>query len=331
MSSSQKQAVITLIEKKGKDRSFLENWRPISLVNVDAKIMSKAIATRIKNVLRNIIHHNQTGFIKDRYIGETVQSIFDIIDFTAEENISGLLIFIAFQKAFDSLERNFLQRCLESFNFGSDFIRWVMTFCKNIQSCVINNGITSDYFIIERGVRQGDPLSPYLFVVAVETLVIAIRQNSLIKGITIGKKETKLLQYADDTTAVLSGTNSAQILFRLLDEFKKLSGLAVNATKTEGMWIGSLRENKTKPFGIKWPNEPIKALGLYYSYDQNYYTRKNLIERLDSVKKLLNIWSARSLSLYGKVTILKSLIIPKFVYVASLLTIPKRVIQELNQ
>jgi len=166
MSSSQKQAVITLIEKKGKDRSLLENWRPISLVNVDAKIMSKAIATRIKNVLPNIIHHNQTGFIKDRYIGETVRSIFDIMDSTAEENIPGLLIFIDFQKAFDSLEQNFLQRCLESFNFGSDFIRWVMTFYKNIQSCVINNGITSDYFIIERGVRQGDPLSPYLFVVA---------------------------------------------------------------------------------------------------------------------------------------------------------------------
>ena len=274
MPSSQKQAVITLIEKKGKDRSFLENWRPISLVNVVAKIMSKAIATRIKNVLPNIIHHNQTGFIKDRYIGETVRSIFDLMDFTAEENIPGLLIFIDFQKAFDSLERNFLQRCLESFNFGSDFIRWVMTFYKNIQSCIINNGITSDYFIIERGVRQGDPLSPYLFVAAVETLAIAIRQNSLIKGITIGEKETKLLQHADDTTAVLSDTNSAQILFRLLDEFKKLSGLAVNTTKTEGMWIGSLQKNKTKPFGIKWPNEPIKALGVYYSYDQKYYTRK---------------------------------------------------------
>ena len=94
MSLSQKQAVITLIEKKGKDRSFLDNWRPISLVNVDAKIMSKAIATRIKNVLLNIIHHNETGFIEDRYIGETVRSIFDIVDFTAKQDIPGLLIFI---------------------------------------------------------------------------------------------------------------------------------------------------------------------------------------------------------------------------------------------
>jgi len=168
------------------------------------------------------------------------------MDLTAKQDIPGLLIFIDFRKAFDSLELNFLQRCLESFNFGPNFIRWVMTFYKNIQSCVINNGITANYFTIKRGVRQGDPLSPYLFVVAAETLAIAIRQNSTIKGITIGKKETKLLQYGDDTTAVLSDINSAQTLFRLLDDFKKLSGLEVNPTKTEGMWIGSSRENKTK-------------------------------------------------------------------------------------
>ena len=331
MSLSQKQAVITLIEKKGKDRSFLDNWRPISLVNVDAKIMSKDIATRIKNVLPNIILYNQTGFIEDRYIGETVRSIFDIMDFTAKQDIPGLLIFIDFRKAFDSLERNFLQRCLESFNFGPNFIRWLMNFHKNIQSCVINNGITSNYFTIERGVRQGDPLSPSLFVVAVETLAIAIRQNSKINGITIDQKETKLLQYADDTTAVLSDTNSAQTLFKLLDDFKKLSSLEVNPTKTEGMWNRSSRENITKPYGIKWPSEPIKALGVYYSYDKKLLHEKNFIENLDSVKKLINIWSARGLSLYGKVTIIKSLIVPKFVYVSSLLTTPMGVIQELNR
>ena len=326
MSSSQKQAVITLIEKKGKDRCFLENWRPISLVNVDAKIMSKVLATRIKNVLPNIIHHNQSGFVEDRYIGETVRSIFDLMDFTLKENIPGLMIFIDFHKAFDSIEWNYLVNCLEAFRFGPDFIRWVKTLYKNIQSCVVNNGLTTGYFALERGVRQGDPLSPYLFVVVVETLALAIRQNEVIKGISIGKEETKLLQYADDTTVVLSDRDSARALFNLLEVFRKLSGLKINTSKTEGMWIGSLRNNKSKPFGIRWSGEPIKALGVYYSYDIKLLHEKNFIERLDSVKKLINVWSSRGLSVYGKVTIIKSLIIPKFVYILSLLPAPKEIV-----
>ena len=193
MSSSQKQAVITLVEKKGKDRTLLDNWQPISLVNVDTKIMSKAVAATIKKVLPDIIYHNQTGFVEDRYIGETVCSIFDIMDYTVKENVPGLMIFIDFQKAFSSLEWDYLLKCLEVFNFGPNFIRWVETFYKNIQSCVINNGCSSDYFTLEWGVRQGDPLSPYLFVIAVEVLAIATREKTAIKGVTIGREETKLL------------------------------------------------------------------------------------------------------------------------------------------
>ena len=83
--------------------------------------------------------------------------------------------------------------------------------------------------------RQGDPLSPYLFVMAIKTLAIAIRQNSEIKGINIGKEETKLLQYADDTIATLSDKNSATALFKLLGFFKSVFGLMINCTKTEGM------------------------------------------------------------------------------------------------
>ena len=260
------------------------------------------IAARIKNVLPHIIHHNQTGFIKDRYIGETVRSLFDIMELTVEENIPGLMIFIAFQKAFASLEWNYLLKCLQYFNFGPSFIRWVSTFYKNIQSCVINNGITSDYFTLQRGVRHGDPLSPYLFVIAAEVLGIAVRQDKETKSFQIGKKETKLLQNADDTTAVFSDINSARALFKLLDDFQKLSGLRVNCTKTEGMWIGSLRQNKFKPLCIKCPDEPIKALGVYYSYDPKLLHEKNFIGKLDSIRKLINIWSSRGLSINGKVS-----------------------------
>ena len=189
---------------------------------------------------------------------------------------------------------------MEAFNFGEDFIRWVKTFYKNIESCILNNGFFSEYFKLERGVRQGDPLSPYLFVLAIETLAIAIRQNSGIKVIVIRKEETKLLPYADDTTATLSDTNSATALFKLLDFFKSVSGLMINCTKTEGMWIGSAWHSKSKPFEIKWPDDPIKALKVYFTYDIKLLHEKNSIEKLDSIKKLINIWSSRGLSIYGK-------------------------------
>ena len=209
--------------------------------------------------------------------------------------------------------------------------RALKTFYKNVQSCIMNNGTASNYFSLERGVRQGDPLSPYLFILVVETLAIAIRQNQEIRGISIENEETKILQYADDTTAVLSDISSAEQLFELMTFFKDISGLKINCKKTEGMWIGSTKENKEKPLGIKWPDEPIKALGVYYTYDLKLLREKNFIERLDSIKKLINIWSSRGLSIYGKLTIIKSFLIPKFVYICALLPTPNELLKQLNQ
>ena len=147
-------------------------------------------------------------------LGENIRSILDIMSFTRAKNLPGLLLFIDFEKAFDSLEWHFLKKCLELFNFEPDLIRWINTFFQNVKRCIINNGLCSHYFNVERGVRQGDPLSPYLFVTCVEILAITVRNDKNIKGIKIIDSETKLLQFSDDTTAILGDLNSAQALLK---------------------------------------------------------------------------------------------------------------------
>ena len=115
-------------------------------------------------------------------------------------------------------------------------------FYSSITSCIQNNGWSSDFFQLGRGVRQGCPLSPYLFILCVEILASAIRNNDGIKGICISDSECKLSQYADDTTLILDGSdNSVNTSLKLLDSFAELSGLNVNYEKTEALWIGSFR------------------------------------------------------------------------------------------
>ena len=327
MSSSQKQAIITLIDKKDQDRCDLKNWRPISLLNVDTKIASKVIAERIKKQLPEIIHKNQSGYITGRYIGENIRSILDILDYTKAKNLPGFFLFIDFEKAFDSLDWTFLNRCLELFHFGPSFVRWINVFYKNIQSCTINNGLCTNYFTIERGVRQGDPLSPYLFLIAVEILAIAVRAEKNIRGIEINGTETKLLQFADDTTAVLSDLNSAKAFFNLLDDFEKVSGLKLNVEKTEAMWIGSFNNRVDTPFGVKW-QKCVKFLGIFITYDVQLLVEKNFKQRLKKVKNTINSWKIRGLSIYGKVNIIKSILFPKMIYPSSILCTPVEIIKE---
>ena len=123
---------------------------------------SKAIARRIEPILSKLVHPNQTGFIKGRYIGENVRLISDIMEQTQVNNTPGILISVDFKKAFDSLEWSFIQSALKKFNFGDSLRKWVEIFYMDIESAALNNGFATDWFKPSRGVRQGCPLSPYL-------------------------------------------------------------------------------------------------------------------------------------------------------------------------
>ena len=164
--------------------------------------------------------------MKGRFIGETARSILDIIAHTESLQLPGVLLFIDFEKAFDSIEHEFLYKALQC--FGPSFIKWIQMFYNNLSSCVLNNGFFSSPFQLERGVRQGDPLSPYLFLIAIEIIAISIRTNQNIEGIKIGEDETRSLLYADDMTATLANISSVEKVIQILNDFEKCSGLKMN-------------------------------------------------------------------------------------------------------
>ena len=164
LSISQKLGIITLIPKKSKQLEYLKNWRPISLLNTDYKIATKAVAVRLETVLPSIIHLCQAGYIKGRYIGECIRLISDTMSYTKQKNLPGAAVFLDFEKAFDSIKWNYLQKCLEVFGFGPQLRQWVQVFYSDISSCVLNNGCASEHFLLKRGVRQGCPLSGLPFI-----------------------------------------------------------------------------------------------------------------------------------------------------------------------
>ena len=167
--------------------------------------------------------------MKGRYIGENIRLLFELLEHAEEQNIPGMIFFSDFEKAFDSIDHDFLIKCLRHFNFGDSFINWIKLFYSNAKSCVSNNGHHSDFFPIQRGVRQGCPLSPYLFIIGIELLANQIRTNENIKGITLAGSELKITCYADDATFILDGTQkSFETLIDVLENFSNISGLKLN-------------------------------------------------------------------------------------------------------
>ena len=140
LSRDQRRGILNLIPKPNKDLCYLKNWRPVSILNTDYKILTKALSNRLQPILPEIVSSDQVGYIKDRQITENIRIINDIMTYTELKHIPGFISLIDFEKAFDSVEWPFLLKTLEAFNFGNTFIRWISILYTKIQSCVSNNG-----------------------------------------------------------------------------------------------------------------------------------------------------------------------------------------------
>ena len=327
LSVTQKQGIVTLLPKPGKDSVYLKNWRPISLLNVDYKIFSGALSFRLKDVLNRIISKCQKGFLGGRDISECTRIIYDILHETKMKKITGILLICDFEKAFDSVSHKFLFKSLDFLGFGENFIKFVTMLYKNASSCILYNGHCTNFFKIEAGVRQGDPLSPYLFIIVVACLACELINNPNIKGIEIMGKSYLLSQYADDLTLFLEdNSDSLGMTIDILRKYESCSGVRVNFEKTEAVWIGgkigsnSIIRTSTP---LKWLKKPeFKILGIEYNLLEEDIIKHNYERKFENIKNLLNTWSWRSLTMFGKMTVIKSLAIPKLVHLLRALPNP---------
>jgi len=331
MSPSQKRAVLKLIFKKG-DRKDLANWRPISLLNTDYKLLAAALAKRLQAALPNLISHDQTAYLKNRFIGQNVRVIHDVIYYCNHYNIPGAIICLDFQKAFDMVNWNFMLKTLQKFGFGPNFISLVKMMYTDIECCLTNFGWKTAFFKLQRGIRQGCPLSALLFNLVVEILALKIRHTDLIKGIKVKvhdlEYEVKISQVADDTTLTLSDDLSIQTALNIVDKFSKVAGPRLNLKKCEALWIGSFQHRRDKPFGITWPGTPIKSLGLYFSLSEELCETLNWDKRINKIENMFRRWQKRKLTLYGKCYVIKTLALSQIIYNMFMIPTPEWVLKK---
>ena len=198
--------LISLIHKGNSlARDEVKYWRPITLSNIDYKIIAKLLANRIKKVMNEIVGKQQQGFIKNRNIANIIRAIDDILEYERIKNLDNLLFVIDFKQAFDKINNHFILKVFEKFGFGKNFLRWLETILRNRKSCVKNGGHLSSFFEVHCGVKQGCPIAPLLFVLGAEILAQNIIQDQSIVGVQYPNQtnSAKIQQFADDTTFFL--------------------------------------------------------------------------------------------------------------------------------
>lgn len=326
---------ISLIYKQRGDKRDLKNWRPITLLNVDYKILARVLANRFKRVLPTIVSENQTCCIIGRDIADTIASIRDVIDLVEQDNLEGYIVKIDQQKAFDRVSHKYLFSVLQKFGFGGKFINWVKLLYTEIYSCVKSNGNLTNYFPLKNSVKQGCPLSALLFTLCAESLCCLVSKNPAIEGITIPmcNKKSLLYQHADDTTLTVKNTSSVFEFLNVFELYGESTGAKINIEKSEILCIGNSTLSNEDLARLKFRecDDVVKILGVYLGTNKSKCAFKNWKDKVSKIKSLLGFWSKRELTIQGRCTVINSLVMSKLWYVLSVFSIPDDIRNEIQK
>ena len=256
-----------------------------------------------------LIGESQTGFVQNRFVGENTRLTLDILNESKFENTDGLLILVDFEKAFDSISWDFISKVLNLFNFSEKTIQAIKSLQKNSFPKIVQNGHSSDLIRLGRGCRRGDPISPYIFVLAVELLGVSVRTDKELKSYKIRGKEHKISQFANDTNLFLfHSERNLRLCMDILEEFYLISGLKINVDKTKVVKFGRNRDssdNLCPDLKLIW-TDTFTSLGIAYDItDLENITNLNIEPKLLEMNKQIRIWQTRNLTLIGKILIIK--------------------------
>lgn len=259
---------ISILYKKG-DRSMPANYRPITLLNTDYRLLAKVMAARLGKALRDVVSVEQTAFLKGRNIGENILLLQLLPQMLKQKGQSAVVAFCDFAKAYDTIDRGFLLKCMECMGAGSGFIRWVNIMLSDTRACAVVNGHVSKKYVFVAGVRQGCPLAPLLYLFIAQSLQTWLQSKGV--GIELGNgKVLAAKQYADDTKALLKSLLEGDVrsFLEVMSTFQKASGQRLNETKTELLPIGALGPD-TLPMTVCGLKVVSVARGVGVSFDNN--------------------------------------------------------------
>lgn len=298
--------VITLLPKV-ENASEMKYFRPICLLNVCYKIITKVLNNRLACCIKKVISDTQSGFIRGRYILDSVVALHEILHEVKRGKQSGILLKIDFEKAYDKVNWQFLYQMMIMKGFRVKWCDWVMRTVRGGKVAVRTNDLTGPFFSTHKGVRQGDPFSPLLFNLSADGLSNLVRkaqQEGLITGLIphIVDNGVVNLQYADDTIFLLQNDlGMARNLKFILLLFEQMSGLKINFHKSEVVCFGdavTLKDSFVEIFTCPYKELPLKYLGI--PIDNKKIGCSLWLPTEEKVEKKLGAWKGRFLSMGEK-------------------------------
>ncbi len=331
MPESMSLGVISILYKNKGSRLKLENYRPLSLLNTDYKILTKVFANRIKKIVGSIISPSQAYSIPGRDITDTVCTIRDVVDSMGKDGEGGLILCMDLNKAFDRVEHSFIEQVMRKFGFGERILRWINLLYSKSKSCVKINGVLTNDFPLERSVRQGCPLSALLYSITAEPLATLIKRDKEIRGIQMPYGGMSIIhQYADDTTFTVKDIGGIHRILKHMETYGKASGAKINVDKSEIMSVGGVDiEGENTPFKIT--KEYTKILGVNIGVNVKEARDVTWTGILNKIKQVLQFWRLRDLRLKGRVVVVNSLLLTKCNYVMGAIDLPDWVLNAMRE